>query len=160
MTKIATKTPTRTKTTIYWAATLFAAFIMTTSGALALFHMPGMMAALAHLGYPPYFSNLLAISKLAGVSVLLLPGLPRLKEWAYAGFGITVLSASYSHLHSGDGLLALEPLVTFAALILSYTMRPPSRTFFNPQPTQSLVALQPTPTNINPPSPLTKHERL
>jgi uncharacterized membrane protein YphA (DoxX/SURF4 family) len=138
MTKIATRTPTRTKTTIYWAATLFVALIMTTSGALALFHMPGMMAALAHLGYPPYFSNLLAISKLAGVSVLLLPGLPRLKEWAYAGFGITVLSASYSHLVSGDGLLALEPLVTFAALILSYTMRPPSRTFFNPAPANAI----------------------
>jgi hypothetical protein len=127
-----TKTLTKTKTTIYWASTLFVAFIMTISGALALIHAPTMMAALAHLGYPPYFSNLLAVSKLAGVAVLLLPGIARLKEWAYAGFGITVLSASYSHLLSGDGLLALEPLVTFAALILSYTLRPPSRRFFNP----------------------------
>jgi hypothetical protein len=123
---------TKTKTTIYWIATLFIAFIMTISGALALIHAPTMMTALAHLGYPPYFSNLLAVSKLAGVSVLLLPGIPRLKEWAYAGFAITVLSASYSHLLSGDGLLALEPLVTFAALILSYTMRPPGRTSFKP----------------------------
>jgi hypothetical protein len=129
-----TKTPTKTRTTIYWASTLFVAFIMTVSGALALFHMPGIMSALAHLGYPPYFSSLLAVSKLAGVSVLLLPGIPRLKEWTYAGFGIMVLSASYSHFLSGDGLLALEPLVTFAALILSYTMRPPSRTFFKPAP--------------------------
>jgi hypothetical protein len=129
-----TKTPTRTTTTIYWAATLFVAFIMTISGALAIIHAPSMMSGLAHLGYPPYFSNLLGVSKLAGVCVLLLPGVARLKEWAYAGFGITVLSASYSHLLSGDGLLALEPLVTFAALILSYTMRPPSRTFFKPAP--------------------------
>ena len=129
-----TKPPTKTRTTIYWASTLFVAFIMTISGALALFHMPGIMAALAHLGYPPYFSSLLAVSKLAGVSVLLLPGIPRLKEWTYAGFGIMVLSASYSHFLSGEGLLALEPLVTFAALILSYTMRPPSRTFFKPAP--------------------------
>jgi hypothetical protein len=123
---------TKTKTTIYWIATLFVVFIMTISGALALIHAPTMMTALAHLGYPPYFSNLLAVSKLAGVSVLLLPGIPRLKEWAYAGFGITILSASYSHLLSGDGLLALEPLVTFAALVLSYTMRPPEWTFFKP----------------------------
>ncbi len=124
----------KTKPAIYWAATLFVAFIMTISGTLALIHSPSMMTALAHLGYPPYFSNLLAVSKLAGVCALLLPGIPRLKEWAYAGFGITILSASYSHLLSGDGLLALEPLVTFAALILSYTMRPPSRTFFNRSP--------------------------
>ncbi len=123
-----------TKTTIYWIATLFVACIMTISGVLALIHSPDMMTALAHLGYPPYFSNLLGVAKLAGVSVLLVPGIARLKEWAYVGFGITILSASYSHLLSGDGLLALEPLVTFAALILSYAMRPPSRTFFNPAP--------------------------
>ena len=125
---------TKTKTTIYWLANLFVAFIMTISGILALTHSPAMMQALEHLGYPPYFSNLLGVAKLIGVCVLLLPGTARLKEWAYAGFGITVLSASYSHLLSGDGLLALEPLVTFAALVLSYMMRPPNRTFFNPAP--------------------------
>ena len=125
---------TKTKTTIYWAATLFVAGIMTISGVLALTHAPTMMTALAHLGYPPYFSDLLGVAKLVGVCVLLVPGIPRLKEWAYVGFGITILSASYSHLLSGDGFLALEPLVTFAALVLSYTMRPPSRTFFHPAP--------------------------
>jgi len=36
------------------------------------------------------------------------------------GCGITILSASYSHYSSGDGLIALEPLVTFAALLISY----------------------------------------
>jgi DoxX-like family len=125
---------TKTKTTIYWAATLFVAGIMTISGILALTHAPTMMTALAHLGYPPYFSDLLGVAKLVGVCVLLVPGIPRLKEWAYVGFGITILSASYSHLLSGDGFLALEPLVTFAALVISYLMRPPSRTFFNPAP--------------------------
>jgi hypothetical protein len=125
---------TKTKTTIYWAATLFVAGIMTISGVLALTHAPTMMTALTHLGYPPYFSDLLGVAKLVGVCVLLVPGIPRLKEWAYVGFGITILSASYSHLLSGDGFLALEPLVTFAALVISYLMRPPSRTFFHPAP--------------------------
>jgi hypothetical protein len=129
---------TKTKTTIYWVATLFVGFIMTISGTLALTHAPTMMTALAHLGYPPYFSNLLGVAKLIGVYVLLVPGIARLKEWAYAGFGITILSASYSHLQSGDGFLALEPLITFAALVLSYTMRPPSRTFFPPAPADAI----------------------
>ncbi len=93
-----------------------------------------MMKALAHLGYPPYFSNLLGAGKLVGVYVLLAPGLVKLKEWAYVGFGITVLSACYSHFSSGDGLLALEPLVTFAALVVSYLTRPPSRRFPYPTP--------------------------
>jgi hypothetical protein len=73
---------TKTKTTIYWAATLFVAGIMTISGVLALNHSPGMTTALAHLGYPPYFSNLLGVAKLIGVCVLLVPGIARLKEWA------------------------------------------------------------------------------
>ena len=129
---------TKTRTTIYWVATLFVAGIMTISGVLALTHSPGMMTALAHLGYPPYFSDLLGVTKLVGVCVLLVPGIPRLKEWAYVGFGITILSASYSHLLSGDGLLALEPLVTFAAFVLSYTMRAPNRTFLHPAPQDAI----------------------
>jgi len=142
---------TKAKTTTYWIATLFVASIMTISGVLALTHAPSMMKSLAHLGYPPYFSDLLGVAKLAGVCVLLVPGMARLKEWAYVGFGITVLSASYSHLLSGDGLLALEPLVTFAALILSYTMRPPNRTWFisAPNPAPATTISRPSATYAN-----------
>jgi hypothetical protein len=119
----------RGKAVTYWVATGFVVCIMAISGGLAITHASLMMKALAHLGYPPYFSNLLGIGKLAGVCVLLAPGLPRIKEWAYTGFAITILSACYSHLCSGDGLLALEPLVTFAALVVSYILRPGTRTF-------------------------------
>ena len=112
---------------VYWTATGFVAFIMTISGALAITHTPQFMRALGHLGYPPYFADLLGIGKLAGIIVLLAPRLGRVKEWAYAGFGITVLSACYSHFSSGDGLLALEPLATFMALVVSYAKRPASR---------------------------------
>jgi hypothetical protein len=114
----------KTKKTTYWIATVFVVFIMTISGVLAIIHAPPMMKALAHLGYPPYFSDLLGAGKLAEVCVLLVPGVVKLKEWAYVGFGITVLSPSYSHFFSGDGLMALEPLVTFAALVVSYMTRP------------------------------------
>ena len=123
---------TKTCATIYWIPTLFGVCIMIISGMLAITHAPDMMKAVTHLGYPPYFSTLLGVSKLLGVCILLVPGLARLKEWAYAGFGITILSASYSHLLSGDGLLSLEPLVTFVALIVSYLMRPPNHTLFRP----------------------------
>jgi hypothetical protein len=112
------------KTTSYWIATVFVVSLMTISGVLAITHVPRFMTALAHLGYPPYFSNLLGIGKLIGVCVLLAPGLVKFKEWAYSGFAITVLSACYSHYMSGDGFLALEPLVTFVALVISYSTRP------------------------------------
>jgi hypothetical protein len=114
----------KTKTTAYWIATTFVVLIMTISGALAITHAPPMMKALAHLGYPAYFSNLLGVAKLTGVCILLAPRVVKLKEWTYVGFGITILSATYSHWFSGDGLMALEPLVTFAALVISYVTRP------------------------------------
>ena len=117
------------KKTTYWITTGFVLCIMTVSGLLALIQAPPMMKALAHLGYPAYFSTLLGVGKIAGVCVLLAPGMVRLKEWAYVGFGITILSASYSHLSSGDGFMALEPLLTFAALVVSYKTRPASRRF-------------------------------
>ncbi len=111
----------------YWLATGFVAVIMAASGTLAILHVPQFMHALKHLGYPPYFANVLGFGKLCGVAVLLAPRLGRLKEWAYAGFGITVLAACYSHLSSGDGWLALDPLATFMALLISYAWRPASR---------------------------------
>lgn len=101
--------------------------VMTISGVMAVTHAGPMMKALAHLGYPPYFINLLGVAKLSGVCVFLAPGLLKFKEWAYAGFGITILSAAYSHLCSGDGFIALDPLFFFAMLIVSYLTRPAGR---------------------------------
>jgi hypothetical protein len=135
----------KTKKSTYWISTTFVVCIMTISGVLAVTHAPPMMKALAHLGYPAYFSNLLGVAKLSGVCVLLVPGYVKLKEWAYAGFGITIISACYSHLLSGDGLLALEPLVTFAALATSYLTRPADRKFFLPT-----MELAPRETNMAP----------
>ena len=123
----------RQKSITYWTTTVFVSLVMGVSGTLAITHAGLMMKALSHLGYPRYFSNLLGVGKLAGVVVLLAPGMPRLKEWAYVGCGITILSASYSHYSSGDGLLALEPLVTFAGLVISYISRPAARRL-EPQP--------------------------
>ena len=123
--------------TTYWLATGFVLCIMTVSGLLALTQAPPMMKALAHLGYPAYFSTLLGVAKIAGVCVFLAPGMVRLKEWAYVGFGITILSACYSHLSSGDGVMALEPLLTFASLVVSYKTRPASRRFVYQVPSKA-----------------------
>ncbi|MEO7716040.1 MAG: DoxX family protein [Capsulimonas sp.] len=117
----------KAKSITYWTTTTVVMFVMTVSGLLALLHAPAMMTGLAHLGYPPYFSNLLGVAKIIGVIVVLAPGLTLFKEWAYSGFAIVVISAFYSHLLSGDGLNALEPLVIFAILEISYFTRPDSR---------------------------------
>src|SRR6266851_6117423 len=102
----------KTKKTAYWITTAWVVCIMTISGLLSVMHAPRMMEGFAHLGYPAYFANLLGVAKLSGVCVLLVPGCVRLKEWAYAGFGITILSASYSHLLSVVALSSQEKMIT------------------------------------------------
>ena len=62
-----------------------------------------MAEAFAHLGFPDYFRVELALAKLFGVVLLLAPVPARLKEWAYAGFAITLVSALIAHLAVGDG---------------------------------------------------------
>jgi uncharacterized membrane protein YphA (DoxX/SURF4 family) len=116
---------------LFWITTAWVAGIMTITGGLSVAHAKPMMEGFAHLGYPVYFANLLGIAKLFGVSALLAPGLARIKEWAYSGFAIVIISASYSHLNSGDGLKALEPLATLAALAVSYWARSVDRRVFS-----------------------------
>lgn len=68
----------------YWIPTALFSLAMTGSGLGALTRQAPLMEAYTHLGYPLYFMTLLGASKLLGVATLLAPGLPRLKEWAYA----------------------------------------------------------------------------
>jgi DoxX-like family len=117
----------------YWVTTAWVVGIMTITGGLSVAHAKTMMEGFAHLGYPAYFANLLGVAKLLGACALLVPGFARIfartREWAYAGFAIVIVSASYSHLFSGDGLKSLEPLATLAALAVSYWTRPADRSF-------------------------------
>jgi hypothetical protein len=110
----------------YRISTALIALVIAISGVLSLIHSPSMVEAFAHLGYPSYFAYLLGVAKVLGVCVLLAPGLATVKEWAYAGIGITLISACVSHFASGDGLASLEPLFFFVMLIASYLTRPVS----------------------------------
>lgn len=98
------------------------------SGVLDLMAAEAILEGILALGYPPYLIYILGPAKLAGVVVLAIPGFPRLKEWAYAGFVIDFGGAFMSHALHGDGpeLLA-PPLVLLAVLLGSYALRPESR---------------------------------
>ena len=86
----------------FWIATvLFCLQIGFT--AYAQLRLPVVAEAFAHLGFPDYFRVELAWAKLLGVVVLLAPVAARLKEWAYAGFAITLVSALVAHFSVGDG---------------------------------------------------------
>jgi DoxX-like protein len=71
--------------------------------AFAQLRLPQVAAAFTHLGFPGYFRVELSWAKFLGIALLLLPVPARLKEWAYAGFAITLCSALIAHVSVGDG---------------------------------------------------------
>ena len=92
----------KTTTILYWILTaLFCLQIGFT--AYAQLRLPQVAQMFTHLGFPDYFRVELSWAKLLGVVLLLAPVPARLKEWAYAGFAITLGSALLAHLAVGDG---------------------------------------------------------
>lgn len=75
-----------------------------------------------HLGFPDYFRYELTVFKVIGGILLVVPAIPaRFKEWAYAGFGISFISAAVANAAvTGFNGLAIFPLIVLAILIVSY----------------------------------------
>lgn len=117
----------------YWIPTVLLGLMMTMSGLMAVTRQPPAVEGYTHLGYPLYFLTILGTAKLLGVATLLVPGLPRLKEWAYAGFMINLVSAVASHLAVGDPPgESVMPLLLLAVLFVSWQSRPASRRLAGP----------------------------
>jgi len=106
---------------IYWISTLlFCTFLLLTS--ISYFTDPKFIAVFGHLGFPQYFRIELGIAKICGVILLLVPGIPaRVKEWAYAGFAITLISGTVAHANSGDPAgYVINVIFFFILLVCSY----------------------------------------
>src|SRR3954447_16171009 len=92
----------KTITILFWFATALFCLQMSFTGYAEL-RLPQVAAAFTHLGFPAYFRVELSVAKLLGVLLLLAPVPARLKEWAYAGFAIDLVSALIAHFSVGDG---------------------------------------------------------
>ena len=106
---------------IFWTTTIL---IFIFQGVMPAFTSQTEMAkeGIRHLGYPEYFGTALAVFKVLGALVLIIPKLPpRLKEWAYAGFTFDFIFAFIS-LWAVDGLVGSTffPLIVLAVLMVSY----------------------------------------
>lgn len=120
----------------YWTATTLIGLETLAGGVTDLAHgreslVSGrfVLDVITHLGYPPYLLTILGVWKLLGGIVLFVPGLPRLKEWAYAGIVFELTGAAASWLFHGDNASELiAPLILTAVAIASWALRPPSRT--------------------------------
>src|SRR3569833_2399408 len=110
---------TKTTKIIYWVATLWLCLGMVSTGLVQLFKAkegPGGVDSMVHLGFPPYLGTMIGIAKILGVVVLLVPGLPRFKEWAYAGFFSLMGGAIFSHIAMHDGMGEIFPALLLLAL--------------------------------------------
>ena len=89
---------------------------------------PPVVGVVTHLGYPVYILRILGVWKLLGAVIIVVPGLPRLKEWAYAGvfFELTGATASYV-LHGEITSDLAAPLILAALAMISWALRPEGR---------------------------------
>src|SRR3954469_10776742 len=78
-------------------------------------------------GYPQYLRIILGVAKPVAAIVLLLPRLPLLKEWAYAGVTFALVMATISSYISEGGAKWILPLVLLGLVGGSYFTRPASR---------------------------------
>ena len=115
------------RTIAYWGATGVVTIVPLLAAFAYLTTSPQAVENFRHVGYPQQLRVLLGVAKLAGAIVLLLPRLPVLKEWAYAGFTFMWIAASVAHYLAGDKPLFLLPVALLAALAVSYVTRPSSR---------------------------------
>jgi len=119
---------TRTQKILYWVATIWLSLGMASSAAVQLMRIPEGVESVTHLGFPEYLLTILGVWKILGIVALLVPGLPVLKEWAYAGFFFVASGAMTSHLIMRDPFGEVFPSVLLLVLtVVSWYLRPEHR---------------------------------
>jgi len=107
---------------IYWIFTSLFAFMMFGSAIPDVFSVKVAVDGFTQINMPTYLLPFLGIAKALGVIAILIPGYPRIKEWAYAGLAFDLIGATYSIAASGrppgNWLFMALPLVLAAC---SYT---------------------------------------
>lgn len=110
----------------YWVTTGLVGVLSIFAAYAYLSGSPQAVQGFTHVGYPQQLRVILGIAKFLGAITLVVPGVPKLKEWAYAGFTFAWSSAFVAHYLAKDGPMAYTPLVLLALLAVSYVTRPSS----------------------------------
>ncbi len=110
----------RTLNILYWIITILfaAAILMDAMGGLVM--AKAGIEALNQLGYPVYLLRFFGVLKILGVIAILVPGFPRMKEWAFAGFAFNFIGALYSWAAVGNGTNVVFPIIMLGILALVY----------------------------------------
>ncbi len=119
---------TKTQKLTYWISTIFLSIGMLAGGIQQMLQIGGYNDIVTNLGYPLYLLTIIGIWKILGVIAILIPKLPLLKEWAYAGFFFVLTGAFISHFAVGQSFVESIPsTILLAATMLSWYLRPESK---------------------------------
>jgi hypothetical protein len=94
----------------YWIFTGLMAAMLGIGAVFNAMSSPESVEVLKHIGYPAYLVPFLGVAKLLGIIAILIPGFPRIKEWAYAGLTYDIIGAMYSHIAIGAPAKEWAPL--------------------------------------------------
>lgn len=93
----------KTTKILYWSFTGLFAFMMLGSAIPDIFSASDAVKGMHDgLGYPLYFIPFIGVAKALGVLAILIPGFPKIKEWAYAGLTFDLIGATFSIIASGN----------------------------------------------------------
>lgn len=106
-------------TIAYWVVTAIFCSLMSFT-AYAEMRYPDVVQEFTRLGFSAgYFREELSWAKVIGVAVLLAPVPARVKEWAYAGFAINLVSALIAHFAMGDAPAAWGWAASMLVLVVA-----------------------------------------
>jgi hypothetical protein len=115
----------KTTNLLYWIFTILFAGLMIFSSIPHVLNTPESKQILHDmLGYPVYFIPLIGVAKMLGSVVILIPGLKKLKEWAYAGLFFDLAGAVYSGIAVAGKVdpMMLTLLIWIVPGVLSYIL--------------------------------------
>jgi uncharacterized membrane protein YphA (DoxX/SURF4 family) len=95
---------------LYWIFTSLFAFMMFGSALPDIVSSAVAIEGFKQMNMPAYLLPFLGIAKALGVFAILVPGFPRIKEWAYAGLMFDLLGATYSIIASGHPAANWAPM--------------------------------------------------
>jgi DoxX-like family len=102
---------------LYYTTLFIFSVAMIFSGIAGLSGQTQVVNSISQLGYPPYFTGYLSVCKLAGIVCLWLIPIRFLRDFAYTGFFIVLLSGIFSHLAAGDEVVKTLPLFILLQVI-------------------------------------------
>ncbi len=111
---------------LYWVFTgLLSAFMIFSAIPDTMVVKDAVDLISGHLGYPKYIIPFLGVAKLLAAIVIIIPGVRRLKEWAYAGIVFDLGGATYSSIAMKDPFWGPQGgwvfmFLPFLVLALSY----------------------------------------